>query len=127
MTPEETAWVAGIFEGEGTIRARGDGYNGAQIAVRMNDRDVIERLYVVTGIGNYYVGECNGKPQYTWQVAKAQDICEFLSAVFGHLGARRQARAREAINSCFAMPVMGPLLARDEELCQRIAALQPAA
>jgi hypothetical protein len=111
MTTEEAAWAAGIFEGEGTIRTRSDGYYGGQLSVRMNDRDVVERLYRMAGCGHFYTGECNGKPQYTWQVAKAREICEFLIAILPWLGKRRKARAIAAIESCKAMPRIGSALA----------------
>ena len=96
---EDIAWVAGVFEGEGTIRIRKGNY-GAQVSVRMNDRDVIRRIHAVMGFGNLYEAVCNGKPQYCYQVASAEHVCAFLAAVWRFLGDRRKARAAEALATC---------------------------
>ena len=53
LKAEDIAWVAGVFEGEGCIRVRKDRY-GAQVSVRMDDRDVIERIHSIMGFGNLY-------------------------------------------------------------------------
>lgn len=50
-TQEGIAWVAGVLEG--TIRVRRGNY-GAQVSVRMDDRDVIERIHSIMGFGNFY-------------------------------------------------------------------------
>jgi hypothetical protein len=56
---EDIAWVAGIFESEGTIRPRrsppGKKHYGAQVAIRMDDQDVVERIHAIMGFGNLHV------------------------------------------------------------------------
>lgn len=94
----DIAWVAGVFEGEGTIRVRKGNY-GAQVAIRMNDQDVINRVRDIMGFGNLYESTCNGKPQYCYQVASAEHVCAFLTAVWEFLGERRRGKAAEALAS----------------------------
>jgi hypothetical protein len=50
---EDIAWVAGVFEREGTIRVRRGNY-GAQVSIRMDDEDVIRRIHRTMGFGNLY-------------------------------------------------------------------------
>jgi hypothetical protein len=86
---EDIAWVAGVFEGEGTIRPRrsppGKKHYGAQVAIRMDDQDVIEHIRAVMGFGNLYVvtehRPSETKIQYNYQVARAEHVCAFLAAV----------------------------------------------
>ena|SRR5271166_3393531 len=96
---EDIAWVAGIFEGEGTINLRKGSY-GARASIRMNDQDVIERVYTIMGFGRLSCAEQNGKPQYAYTVDAAEHVCAFLAAVWRFLGKRRKARAAEALASC---------------------------
>lgn len=56
LTPEQTAWIAGILEGEGCIspgtahvgRPAGDRWT---IQVVMSDEDIIYRLHSLLGVG----------------------------------------------------------------------------
>lgn len=102
---EDVAWAAGIFEGEGTIVLRPD-YHGARVSIRMNDQDVIERVYAIMGFGKMSARDCDGKPQYNYQLDNAEHVCAFLAAVWRFLGSRRKARAAEALVSC--QKVRGP-------------------
>jgi hypothetical protein len=57
MSSFELGWVAGLLEGEGCFFVNTSGtpqygpYAYARVAVCMTDRDVLERLQEVTGIG----------------------------------------------------------------------------
>jgi hypothetical protein len=100
---EDIAWVAGVFEGEGTIRIRKGNY-GAQVSVRMDDQDVIERIRLIMGFGHVYELEehrANGRVviQYNYQLGSADDVIAFLTAVLPWLGARRKEKAEQAIAS----------------------------
>lgn len=101
--PEDIAWVAGVFEGEGCIRARKGNY-GAQVSIRMDDQDVIARIHAIMGFGNFYdiqERRSSGRvvTQYNYQIASAEHVIAFLAAVWKYLGARRRAKAAEAISS----------------------------
>lgn len=97
MTGVEIAWVAGIFEGEGTI-----GFSNAssvQVQVRMSDEDIVRRLKDVTGLGHVtgpYGGIGRNKPLWCWHVGAKRDVARLLLAVCPLLGARRRERVAEA-------------------------------
>jgi hypothetical protein len=100
---EDIAWVAGVFEGEGTIRVRKGNY-GAQVSIRMDDQDVVERICSIMGFGHVYELEehrANGRvvTQYNYQLGSADDVIAFLTAVLPWLGNRRKEKAEQAIAS----------------------------
>jgi hypothetical protein len=100
---EDIAWVAGVFEGEGTIRVRKGNY-GAQVSIRMDDQDVIERIHFIMGFGNLYETQerrTSGQMviQYNYQLGSAEHVIAFLEAVRPWLGARRREKAETAIAS----------------------------
>lgn len=107
MKPEEIAWVAGVFEGEGTFTYRTyAGTNRKQITLRvvMTDLDVITRLHELTGIGNIfgpYVSKelkKDGTPRkasYHWAVTKQPDILSLGELIYPWLGERRKEKYLE--------------------------------
>jgi hypothetical protein len=56
MTEIETAWLAGLFEGEGTFVSANNGKrsrgidNGCRVALYMTDKDVVERAAKLIGV-----------------------------------------------------------------------------
>lgn len=103
----ELGWVVGILEGEGcffiTSRTKGPygPYLYARVAVCMTDRDVLERLQRVTGIGMLEKirerKDPKHKPISQWIVCRNQEAIELMVAVYPHMGARRQAKIREVL------------------------------
>jgi len=49
MTSEQVAWLDGILEGEGSFIVKG--HRAVTVQVVMTDRDIIDRLVQVTGVG----------------------------------------------------------------------------
>lgn len=101
-TPSEIAWAAGLFEGEGTISSKPQGTrgSGAQLRLGMNDKDVVERFRKIVGCGGLYAhkpGTGSTKPNWTWYVYDADKVTAILSAFLPFLGARRSAKAMEAL------------------------------
>lgn len=87
-------WLAGMFEGEGTIFARG---SATQVSINSTDKDIIERLHKVTGIGNvhfinYTKKNPEWKDQWRWLISRKDDSRDFLYAIYLLLGQRRRAR-----------------------------------
>jgi hypothetical protein len=83
MSDLELGWVAGILEGEGccfvTTRSKG-GYGPyvyARVTVCMTDRDILERLQRVTGIGTLEKIRERENPQHKpisqWIVCRNQE------------------------------------------------------
>jgi len=103
MTTTETAWLAGIYEGEGCLHKDKRKKATYRINIVMTDKDIIERLVRVSGIGK--VGsqtkqEAHHKDQYRWTVHKKQDIRSVLSSILPYLGDRR---AHDALNALDAI------------------------
>ena len=101
--PVKTAWAAGLIEGEGSFSvmfrrrsAAGDrDYYVFRIRVAMTDRDVIERLHAVFGVGRLdsYANNGLGKKRlYRWDVAKAGEVRDVCAAVYPYMGERRRAQ-----------------------------------
>jgi len=91
MDSVDIAWVAGIFEGEGTISFSG---SYPQIAVSMTDFDVISKLGEVTGLGTITKRRLQEpyKQQWTWGVWNRRDVARLLCAISPLMGQRRRER-----------------------------------
>lgn len=94
MTPEQTAWVAGIIEGEGHMRVnhvKGRPYG--QISVQMTDEDIVRRLREYTGVGRitgpYQPNPPARKPRWTWTVGRNEHVRMVCAAIRPWLGVRR--------------------------------------
>ena len=102
MTEVQTAWVAGIIEGEGCISISWHGaWKRVLVSVNMTDFDVIDRLKAWSGYGSIGVNKPiqNRKQSWTWTVAKEIDVQALLNEVFPFLGKRRQAKAYDALET----------------------------
>ena len=104
MSPEETAWLAGLFDGEGCISIRAQlnqtGARGVRIQVTNTNRELLEEVKRVTGIGFIsmrYRNDPRHKPTFDWQTAggNAKGVLQLIS----HRLIAKKARALEAINS----------------------------
>lgn len=99
MDAFETGWVAGLFEGEGTIVLNGsDRRRRVRVAVGSTDHDVLVRLQALAG------GKLNGpysrgpnKPIWHWRIDKQAEVEAFLRLVVPHLCSRRRVKAEEAL------------------------------
>lgn len=93
MDNSNIAWVAGIFEGEGTFSSPGRG-NTFALTVRMTDEDVIRALADRSGYGRVngpYLdprGD-NRKPIYMWSVSVSEDAYRLFESMKPWLGRRR--------------------------------------
>lgn len=99
LTEAEVAWLAGIYEGEGSCAISKTG-RAINVTVTMTDFDIIERLHALTGLGSVSGPFARGdnKPYKTWQVSSI-DAVTFLETIKPWLGMRREARAVEAIDN----------------------------
>lgn len=101
MKGVDLGWVAGLFEGEGTIELTDRGTANPRLAVvlSMSDRDVIERLHQTVGCGvvnQIPPREPHHKMQWRWQ-ANNVHAGKFLEAIGPLLGERRRERANRAL------------------------------
>jgi hypothetical protein len=96
ITEVDAAWIAGVLEGEGCWTTK-NGRSSWTVAVRMTDRDIVERLALLTGIGRLSREESTRghKTAWIWQVC-ARPHREWLTLrVWPWLGSRRRARIKE--------------------------------
>lgn len=104
-TAENVAWAAGVFEGEGSVYLRKFVRGKAQIThthggfrVQMTDKDVVDRLRDVVGVGNVVPCKPTGlgkKPSWAWQVQDRKGFSIVANLLRPHLGLRRTARLAE--------------------------------
>jgi hypothetical protein len=101
MTQVEIGWLAGLFEGEGTISIPRStpkkSRSGVALRVVSTDCDVIERVRDVTGVGYVYASMPPlRKPYWTWVVQLKRDVARLLLAIYPLMGTRRQHKIAEA-------------------------------
>lgn len=105
--PEVWQWIAGIYEGEGSITHNKSG--SLQLSVSSTDRDVVEKLCKLSGVGHlqgpYYRKEANLKKQpktikpiYRWSVYKRDDVLFVVKGMYGLLCSRRQQQIDALLN-----------------------------
>jgi hypothetical protein len=130
--------LAGLFEGEGCL-SRVDPASGKprwQLRVSMTDRDVVERVAAVAGVG--HIGSIyppsfrrrGYQKQWVWNVHAANSIYALVVAIFPWLGVRRQAKCREFVAEFLtgSLPQRKPVLvpvtpAQRAEICRRVKSL----
>lgn len=91
------AWLAGVFEGEGSITFTGR--SSVTLHIGMTDEDVIQRVAAVAAVG-WTTTEDRGdkrKRMYVWRVTTAADVAAVLGRLRPWLGDRRGARADAAL------------------------------
>lgn len=97
---EDLAWAAGLFEGEGTICLRPQKTtHSLSVAVRMTDRDVVQRFADIMGFGQFRPGVIlkSGKQMWTWESGKHECVQALVAMLWIWLGARRRQKAREVL------------------------------
>lgn len=107
MTKVEIGWLAGLFEGEGsfyvnTIRKNGKTYKYPAAAIKMTDRDVVEKAYQLFGKGNIRhtrKQRPKWKPTWTWTLNGFELTNELFQLIKEHLGERRLQTANIVLSS----------------------------
>lgn len=98
MTEAETAWVAGILEGEACWSHHTKARQRMRIVVVMTDEDIIQRLAEVTGAGNVRPvtkQEDHWKQAWSWSVTAKNEVASINRQVLPWLGERRKAKIVE--------------------------------
>ncbi len=92
-TPEEVAWAAGIFDGEGTVGTEGPKRKSFSVKVSQARADIPVRMRVLFGgsVKCYEHISLSGKPWpcWTWRAGGIRAY-NFIEAVRPWLGAKRQ-------------------------------------
>lgn len=101
MDAEQTAYVAGIVEGEGCIDT--NKYGHARLRIKMSDEDTIIRTQRLTEVGVVY-GPIHDelrpfrKPNWELHVSntlRRTECTDLVRVLYPYLLSRRQAKARE--------------------------------
>src|SRR5690349_10299484 len=92
------AWLAGLFEGEGSIVFTGT--NSVTLNLKMCDLDIVERVHTLTGVGSIAIIELENPKHntgYHWRVCNKKDITPILQELLPFFGERRTEKAIEAL------------------------------
>lgn len=97
MEQWEIGWIAGIFEGEGSITFTGR--NGVRVSLGSTDGDVVETLHRLFPVNGVYRYEKKNriKPLYVWRADDKRNVEKFLRLVLPFLHSRRKAKAEAAL------------------------------
>lgn len=98
LTRDNVLWFAGLFEGEGYFRFRPKGRRSMGIAIKMTDRDVLEKALEKFGgwvWDGQQIREPHHKQAYQWHLDKRDRAYALLVAIYPFLGARRQAQVEK--------------------------------
>lgn len=99
MTDIELGFLAGIFEGEGSLFV--SMHHGQWMArVAMADEDVVRNFHQRIGIGNVTgpVVRTTRKDMWRWQIGKQEDLLNFVALFTPLMGTRRADRMTECLN-----------------------------
>ena len=97
-----TAWAAGLFEGEGCIyNLNNAGY--WELKLQMTDLDVMEAFRDWSGIDNKFYTHTdkrwkNSKPLHLFRVRAQSDVRRLLSLMLPYFGNRRAYKALNALD-----------------------------
>jgi hypothetical protein len=92
----DAAWLAGLFEGEGSFYIAKNG--GTRLTIRMCDLDVIERVDALFPCTKIQVVHPKGaKTQYAWRLSNPDKVRAFIALILPWLGERRTAKALELL------------------------------
>lgn len=112
MTDIETAWVAGLIEGEGCLglyklTGARKGRRRGRITVNMTDEDVVLKLHALTGVGHVRMNNWHAehklshyKRKWIWEVGRQIDVTMLLLRLLSHLGQRRLEKAILILDYC---------------------------
>jgi hypothetical protein len=123
MDAIETAWLAGLYEGEGCLYHRKDG-GGYELVISMTDEDVIRKCQGVTGYGtliHFERPEPGWKALWRWRVGRRDQIEDLLLAIRPHLGRRRGELADQFLDW---MDAGCPISRTDEQRATSAAAMR---
>lgn len=96
--PEQIAWVAGLFEGEGSATLglpRSGSGRQRRLQIANTERDIVERAKDILGVGTIQVDDgparMGYKPELFWSISSWLEIEMVIGQIFPFLGQRRTA------------------------------------
>lgn len=102
MTESETAWLAGLIEGEGCFSKLG---GKLTLFIHMADRDVLEQAQRIVGGGTvngpYGQRAPHHRPMFRFYLREASALSAVVSEVWPWLSERRKTRITEITGRSF--------------------------
>lgn len=96
LTEAETAWMTGLFDGEGCISYKHK--NSVSLSIKMTDEDLIQRFHKLAGCGSlYYYDKADYKRMFVCEIGKGEDCRRLLLIMLPWFGKRRTAKALDAL------------------------------
>lgn len=100
MNREDTIWLAGFLEGEGSFVVEHRRYQGKNLRIIVcagsKDEDVIRKVCAIAG-GNVWEHEYNEAPFFKWHLARRFEAVAVMEAVLPWMGGRRSAKIQEVL------------------------------
>lgn len=105
MKPVDAAWLAGFFDGEGSIIKHKGGANRKsavwKLYIANTNLESLEKVQRITGCGRVTVKKIepgNRKPQWVWQAHGKRDIKSLLEQMSPYLTVKLEAAQNFADN-----------------------------
>lgn len=101
MGDVETAWAAGLFEGEGSVYAENqNGRRYLRLCLSTTDADVAARFHAAVGVGKVY-GPYRGtnRVRYDWRTKNHHDGLCALDILRPFFSERREQQAQNALRA----------------------------
>jgi len=113
MNPIQTAWLAGILEGEGCFTV--DSRNRVRINCNMTDFDVIRKIKEITGCGTIHEDEFEDKKnRLVWRVSNVKQAHSICKQILPFMHQRRSKRIKKMIKTCERAKENSNTLSEDE-------------
>lgn len=114
MTKSERAWLAGILEGEGCFSichretSLGKKYSSFAIKLSMTDKDVVEKVFQLVGVGKFRPSiprkPDHYKPISIWSVNGHDGVKRICKSVLPFMGIRRGEKIRYILQGMIESP-----------------------
>lgn len=101
MANVETAWLAGLLEGDGSFERVKNGVKtvAPTIRIAMLDKDIIERVAKIFGTPVYsYLTPKGDKLMWRTQLSKREKLKPILEAILPLMGERRKLQIESMLN-----------------------------
>lgn len=95
VSSDHVAWIAGFYEGEGSLCRRKDKYRNLRVQIMQVEREPLDRVAEWTGVGKVFgpyqqKNRPSTQPYFVYAIGALEETLEFLWLVFPWLSARRQ-------------------------------------
>ena len=108
MTTVETAWLAGLFEGEGSLTTAPH-HVGCQLRIKMTDKDVIDKIQSIAGgtKGPVKTYQAHHKQAWEWRLSSRNYVYPLLVKLLPFMGERRALKFLNQLDrydNCYSIP-----------------------